>query len=50
MSEVKHLGRFKDTKEVVGVVYRVLPSDPEHALVVHKTDGFDPQCCQSNFI
>jgi len=34
MSEVKHLGRFKDTKEVVGVVYRVLPSDPEHALVV----------------
>lgn len=34
MSEVKHLGRFKTTKEVVGVVYRVLPSDPEHALVV----------------
>ncbi len=34
MSELKHLGRFKDTKEVVGVVYRVLPSDPEHALVI----------------
>ena len=40
MSEVKHLGRFKDTKEVVGVVYRVLPSDPEHALVV-PTSGLD---------
>lgn len=34
MSEVKHLGRFKHNKEVVGVVYRVLPSDPEYALVV----------------
>lgn len=40
MSEVKHLGRFKNTKEVVGVVYRVLPSDPEHALVV-PTSGLD---------
>lgn len=40
MSEVKHLGRFKDTKEVVGVVYRVLPSDPEHALVV-PTSGLE---------
>jgi hypothetical protein len=40
MSEIKHLGRFKDTKEVVGVVYRVLPSDPEHALVV-PTSGLD---------
>ena len=34
MSELKHLGRFKDTKEVVGVAYRVLPSDPEYALVI----------------
>jgi hypothetical protein len=40
MSEVKHLGRFKSTKEVVGVVYRVLPSDPEHALVV-PTSGLE---------
>jgi hypothetical protein len=40
MSEVKHLGRFKDTKEVVAVVYRVLPSDPEHALVV-PTSGLE---------
>jgi hypothetical protein len=40
MSEIKHLGRFKDTKEVAGVVYRVLPSDPEHALVV-PTSGLD---------
>lgn len=40
MSEVKHLGRFKNTKEVVGVVYRVLPSDPEHALVI-PTSGLD---------
>lgn len=40
MSEVKHLGRFKNTKEVVGVVYRVLPSDPEYALVV-PTSGLE---------
>jgi hypothetical protein len=33
MADLKHIGRFKNTKRKVAVVFRTLPDDPDSALV-----------------
>ena len=34
MANIKHVGRLKANQRKVAVAYRVLPNDPEHALIV----------------
>ena len=33
MADLKHIGRFKESKRKVAVVFRTLPEDPDSALV-----------------
>lgn len=34
MANIKHVGRIKSNQRKVAVAFRVLPDDPNHALIV----------------